>query len=131
MSTTFPSRTSAYGVRYCKFYRSGYRLTVDATVTSRMVRALRRIGYSNARISREAGVGNTQYVSTLARFGKPKVRIATAEAIADYYWRHHLKPLDDPDAKKVITHAKKAGMAPPAAFDDITDLSEQPKGIRK
>lgn len=131
MSTTFPSRTTAYGSRYCKFYRAGYRLTTDATVTTRMIRALRAIGYSNARISREAGIGNTQYVGALANGRKERVRLATAEAVAAYYELHQHRPLDDPDAKKVITHAKKAGMAPPAAWDSITDISDSPKGLRK
>lgn len=131
MTTTYPSRNKRRMVKAHKLYRAGYRFTVDATVTTRKLQALRAIGYSCGRMAEDMGYANRAYLSDLSTGQHARVQTKTARVIDDYYERHHMKPLDDPAARKCIAWAKKAGMAPPAAYDCIDDIDELPKGLRK
>lgn len=131
--TVPPSRTKAYSRRYAKMYKSGYRLTTDATVTRRMLQALRCIGYSSPVLGVALNLTDrrvrdlTTGRPTGARHTGESVYLSTARAVEDFYWAHHMKPRSDRGAKKCITAAKAAGWAPPLAWDDITDITEEPK----
>lgn len=117
-------------VRYNKLYRLGHRLSEDPTATVRRVHALRAIGYSNASIATGTGLSQ-DYVRRLATKSHDLVLLPTARSVAEFYEAHHDRPASGPRAKKVKTWAAKAGFAPPASWDDITDLHEVPKGVRK
>lgn len=113
----------------------GYRRMVDATVTIRMIRALRRIGYTNVLIAEGTGLGHPNVIGNLANDSNtgPRQRVFadTAKAVAAYYWQHHNKPRTGFHAQRTATFAAKRGWPSPAAWDDITDLSERPKGVLK
>lgn len=132
---TVRSKAPQYANRYAKMHRHGVRLTVDATVVRRMIRALNAIGYTNGEISAEAGVGCPSYVGNLTRGSagggpRTKVQLKTAQRIEAYYQEHHDKPrLSRPGNKRAATFARKRRYPPPAAWDDINDLSEKPKGV--
>lgn len=121
--------------RYAKFRRAGYRRMVDSTVTVRMIRALRRIGYTNVLIAKGTGLGHPNVIGNLANDTNPgprnKVFTETAEAIAAFYWAHQDKPRLDFHGRRTATFAAKRGWAPPAAYDRIEDITERPKGVVK
>jgi hypothetical protein len=108
---------------------------VDATVTVRMIRALRRIGYTNVAIAEGTGLGHPNVIGNLANETnsgpRQKVFAETAKAIAAFYWEHQDQPRMDFHGRRTATFAAKRGWAPPAAWDDITNLSERPKGLIK
>jgi hypothetical protein len=132
---TIPRSEHMTGARYAKLRRSGYHRMVDSTVTVRMIRALRRIGYSNRAIAAGTGLAHPNVIGNLANETNPgtrtKVFVETAEAVADFYWRHHNKPRTDADGRRMATWAARRGWASPMAYEDITDLSERPKGVLK
>lgn len=128
------SRRPGYHRAYQTLRRNyGYRSMVDATVTVRMIRALRRIGYTNVLIAKGAGLSHPNVIGNLANDTntgpREKVFRDTAEAVAAFYWRHHDKPRLDHHGKRTATFAAKRGWASPAAWDDITDTKEAPKGV--
>lgn len=130
---THPSKQTAYAARYAKLHRNGVEFSTDVTVTRRMLQALASIGHTFARIAEELGTDRA-YVSNLANGsagGGPRQRVylRTAKAVEAYYWANHNKPLSDVGAKRAITYARKRHWAAPAAWDDITDLQDKPKGV--
>ena len=136
-ATIPPSKRPGYAARYAKLHRNGVDLSVEVTVTRRMLQALRAIGYTRTEIADGTGVGNARYIGNLSNSsgaGGPRERVylRTAKAVEDFYWLHHEKPRDEtPDHRKAVTYARRMGYAPPAAWDDVTDLNERPKGVLK
>lgn len=126
---TPPSKTKTYSRRYDKLRRSGYFQTVDGTVTRRQLAALQAIGWSLTDIGRE--IGKTQQSLSETFHRTAPVHRATAKAIAEAYERLHLTPNDTPYATRTVARARRLGYAPPASWDDITDLNDRPKGVRK
>ena len=131
---TPPSHKHGYQRAYAAARRNyGYRRMVDATVTVRMIRALRRIGYTNVAIAEGCGLGHSNHIGNLANTSntgpRREVYKDTAEAIADFYWKHQNKPRTDRVARQTIAFAVKRGWASPWAYDDITNVMEQPKGV--
>lgn len=130
---TIPRSEHMTGAQYAKLRRNGYHRMVDSTVTVRMIRALRRIGYSNKAIAAGTGVAHQNVIGNLANETntglRSKVYVETAEAVAAYYWRHHGRPRTDADGRRMTTWAAKRGWPSPMAYDDITDPSDQPKGV--
>ena len=134
--TTLKTENPAYHRAYQRARRYyDYRSMVDATVTVRMIRALRRIGYTNVLIAEGCGLSHPNIIGNLANDTNtgPRERVFrdTADAVADFYWRHHNKPRLDFHGRRTATFAAKRGWASPWSWDDITDLSEQPKGVVK
>lgn len=136
--TTPRSRRPGYGAAYQAARRNyGLTLMVDATVTVRMVRALRRIGYTNVAIAEGTKLGHPNVIGNLANESNHQVRprtsvhTNTAKAVAAFYWQHHDKPRTDPMGRRTATYAAKRGWASPAAYDDITNTNERPKGVVK
>ena len=127
---THRSKTTAYGSRYSKLYRSGHRLTLDATVPRRQLQALHAIGYSRTVVSAGTGL-HPGLLTKLAKGRQTRTYQPTAKAVGEFYEAHHSKPLSGPIPTRVRTWAAKAQFAPPAAYDDITDITEVPKGVRK
>lgn len=131
------SKRPGYAARYAKLHRNGVALSVDVTVTRRMIQALRAIGYTRGEIAAGTGVGCARYIGNLSNAsstGGPRERVylRTAKAIEDFYWRHHDKPRDTTaENRKAVTHARKQGFAAPACWDDITNTHESPKGVLK
>lgn len=128
---TYKSKATKYASRYGKLYRSGYRTTVEPHVAMRKVRALAAIGHTHTRIAKATGLGDRQYVSHLANGDRTRISLATAKAIDAYYAAHHLNPLDTTDARRAKSFARKRNWMPPFAYDDITDLTCEPRGLRK
>lgn len=112
-----------------------YRSMVDATVTVRMIRALRRIGYTNVAIAQGCGLSHPNVIGNLANETNtgPRQRVFrdTADAVAAFYWGHHDKPRLDLHGKRTATFAAKRGWASPLAYDCITNIKERPKGVIK
>lgn len=107
---------------------------VPATATHRMLHALQAVGWSLRAIDRERGTAlNTTHNLLVQR----RVTLGTQDEIHHWYeklsggppaprTRHEKRTQSIARAK-----AKRNGWAPPAAWDDILDLRERPKGVRK
>ena len=123
---TPPSKQPAYANRYAKLHRSGYRLTVDATVTRRMAQALMAIGYTRGQIGGVLGFTEGRNASKFISGKKgAKVYPHVAAAMAEFYEAHHMKPLTTTTAKRVIASARKSGYIPPMGWDSI-ESDERP-----
>lgn len=109
---------------YSKFYRSGYRLTVPSRGAQRRVEALRAIGYTRAQIAQACGL-SAGFVTDLSSGIHPTIRKALHDQIDAGYKSLWLKPqFDTFSARRARVYARKAGYAPPMAWDDIdTDES--------
>lgn len=133
---TYPSWQPAYVGRYQKYYRAGYRATVDATVTRRKIQALQAIGYSYTDIAEGTLMTKGQVYTIVTgkhvrnRAPRTRVRVGTAKKIDQFFREHCNKPKRDRDGNKVITWSRKRGYHPPGAWDDIDDLSCTPKGTQ-
>lgn len=132
MSATYKSRNKGRMALYSKFYSTGLRLSVDATVTVRRLQALRRIGYSASAISEGARVGDAAYVRKLSLGGNRLVYRDTALKIERLYKVHHMKPAPETAAsKRVVTAAIKAGFPGPLCWDSIENPKDKPRGVTK
>ena len=93
---------------------------VDATGTTRRLRALALRGWTAAQVAERAGIG-ADYVKRLARAQRSSVPRSTAEGVS----RAHAQmwdrdPAPTPAAKVVRAAARRAGYLPTAAWDDET-----------
>lgn len=98
---------------------------VDATVTRRRIRALNILGHSLPGIEAVCGVKAT----TLRAIRDEVVQVtdaAYAQAVAMAYGRLEYSAGGSAQTRR---HAIERGWAPPAAWDDIADLREKPKGV--
>lgn len=128
------SKRPDYAARYNKLHSIGHRTTVDATVTRRMLQALRAIGYSSLVMSEALGWGE-HWVRDLTtgrvvnNHTAQSVHVSTANRVAAFYWAHHMKPRTGRGAQRCINAARAAGWPSPMAYDDITNPHEAPKGV--
>lgn len=93
---------------------------VDATGTSRRLRALMALGYTTTQIADELGTVQNA-VSAMAK--RDRVTAGTRAAVAALYERWHMTPGPSEVARQ---RARRAGYLPPLAFDDIDDPAETP-----
>lgn len=88
---------------------------VDPTGTRRRLQALAAIGWSPHLLARELGFTATNAVRHLMRTGRGKINTRTAEAVRHLYDRLSMTPGPSTRARN---HARRAGWAPPLAWDD-------------
>lgn len=104
-------------------------LYIDATGTTRRIRALQALGWPLYLLDQELGHGDGRqrggcnYVHNLTR--QPRVHIDTAAKIDALFRRLSMSVGPSGRARAV---ARRKGYAPPLAWDDIDDPDEQPKG---
>lgn len=102
----------------------------------RRVRALSAIGYSGTAIARDVGMSR-QAMAELIRGDVVSVHLSTGDAIAAAYADLAMTPAprSTPRERAIDTRARnlaaKNGWAPPLAWDNIDDPTEQPKGKRR
>ena len=124
------SKTKAYARAYDKLRRDhDYRAQVDGTITRRRLGALQAIGYSLTNLAEH--MGRTQQSLSDTFHSSAPIHWTTERAIAHLYDELHLTPARGIYANRVRLRARRLGYAPPAAFDDINDASERPKGVVK
>lgn len=118
-----PHATNDHRV-YQKRLREGRNIPrrVDATGTKRKIQALWALGHTSAAIGVEAGI-STNHVCRIAVY-PDVVSYGTWHAI-DRAFRA-LSAMPGP-SDRTRNRARRAGYAPPAAWDDIDDPNEQPK----
>ncbi|MGZ6788318.1 MAG: hypothetical protein ACXVGN_00165 [Mycobacteriaceae bacterium] len=131
MTTTWPSKQTGYASRYAKMHRNGVRLTVDATLSMRIIQALQALGYTGAQIAEAADLCDSKYVRALANGRRATVYLATERSLVAAYRRLGHEQLDTPSARRVRAYARQRGYAPPLAWNDITDPTDRPIGVRK
>ncbi|MFL4904873.1 helix-turn-helix transcriptional regulator [Streptomyces sp. MMS24-I2-30] len=96
---------------------------VDATGTTRRLRALAVIGWPIEQLSPQLGIYPTA-LGNIARGELRNVRATTAHAVALLY-QHLIRQPGPSDRSRIL--ASKKGWHGPAAWDDIDDPSEQPE----
>jgi lambda repressor-like predicted transcriptional regulator len=129
-TATLPrSKTKGYSRRYDKLRRSGYYMQVDGTVTRRKLAALQAIGWSLTDLG--ARIGRTQQALSETFHSTAPIHRTTETLVAKVYDELHLQPQEGYYANRTKLRAKRAGYAPPLAWDSIEDLDETPKGMRK
>lgn len=103
----------------------------DPTGSRRRLQDLALRGFSSSDLSISCGVQS--HTLTEVRSGKRSlVRLGTAEAITALHRRlEGLTPTNTSPSGQasVIAAARKSGYAPLAAFDDVDDVNERPKGV--
>jgi len=101
----------------------GARIDVDGTGTRRRLQALTMLGWTQVRLGRELGVGQTRVNQII---NQDRVGAATALTVRDLYERlwNTPAPVVNAAERDGATRAKKraaaAGWAPPMAWDDET-----------
>ena len=124
------SKTRAYARKYDQLRRDlNYRALVDGTVTRRKLEALQAIGYSLTNLGQR--IGRTQQSLSDTFHGGEPIHWTTERAIARLYDELSNTPPEGAYANRVRLRAQRLGYAPPAAYDDINDKSERPKGVVK
>jgi hypothetical protein len=132
--TCEPCRTAGadyHRNRRARIYLAKGPLEVDATGTYRRIEALMALGWSLRTIAAEIDK-HMAYPSKLLRTRTPTIHRSTALAIADAYDRLSMKiPPDSPYKTRNLRYAKRAGLAPPLAWDDSTidDPEAKPAGM--
>lgn len=130
MTAVYKSRNKGRMRLYSKLYDNGLRFSVDATITTRRLQALRRIGYSASVISKGAGVGDAAHIRRLTVGKNRLVYRDTALKIERFYNAHHMKPAPEtPASKRAVLAAIKAGFPGPLCWDDITSSKDRPRGV--
>lgn len=103
----------------------------DSTGSRRRLQDLALRGFGSAELSESCGV--ERHTLTEVRAGKRRlVRVGTAEAVAALHKRlegHAPASTSESGQRTVIAAARTARYAPLAAFDDVDDANERPKGI--
>lgn len=96
---------------------------VDATGTHRRLQALACLGWSTAELSRRLGRDRSALQKVLRN---DRVQVETAALVATIYDQLSMTPCTLPSAARTAAMAKRAGHAPPLAWDDIDDPNETP-----
>ena len=105
------------------------RMSARALGARRRVEALHAAGWPFAWIAAEAGVTD-RYVMRIAAGAAETMRTPEFERIASAYERlAFTAPRDCRQTRDARTRAAARGFAPPAAWDNIDDPREQPKGM--
>lgn len=108
---------------------AGGRRTVSDTGTARRVQALVALGYTFRQIG--AALGLSHDVARKWAWGQSYIRTTTAAKVAVLYEEWSMKlPEASQGAAYARTTARRAGWAPPLAWDDIDDENERPMGVR-
>jgi hypothetical protein len=127
-------------------HREGHRRVIGAVIAARIVnhgpptrgfigtlgatrrlQALTAIGWTGDHITnRLGGAASRMTISGITRGGRGGIRPDIATAIDDVYRALHLTPGPSDFARR---RAARHGWAAPAAWDDIDDPHEQPKGV--
>lgn len=108
---------------------------VDVTPSTRRLRALTAIGYSNYRLATELGLSRNTILRIIGGT-VPQIHGDTHALIAKHYERLSMrlpKPLNQQEAAgitRAIARAAERGWQPPLAFNNIDDLTEKPRGAR-
>jgi len=123
-----PSRRPAYSRRYDKLRRNGIYMSVDGTVTRRKLAALQALGYTLTYIGQRLGRHQQAMSETFYREGP--VHRTTERDMARLYDELSETPATEPYAHRARLRAQRLGFAPPAAWDDIDNVHERPKGVR-
>lgn len=124
------SKTKAYSRKYDQLRRDyGFRATVDGTITRRKLEALQAIGYSLTNLAYR--MGRTQQSLSETFLGDEPVHLSTVKAVAALYDELSSTPPPGPYANRIRLRSQRLGYAPPAAYDDINNPSERPKGVVK
>lgn len=123
------SQKGPYHNRYCKLYRAGYRAQSDGVVTRRKLAALQRLGWSQAELARRLDK-DTRNFGEMFRSDAP-VHHTTARAVDALYDELHLTANETPIGRRTQIIAARKGYPAPLAYDDINDVNEDPKGLRK
>lgn len=119
-----------YHTRLAFDHANGRYRTVEPTGTRRRIEALMRLGWTQVQIGERLGI-NGEAVRQIRSFGRVNVR--TVKRIAAVY--DDLSTRRPPERNKVErlnasrtrNRAERLGWAPPAAWDDIDDPTENPK----
>jgi hypothetical protein len=98
---------------------------LPATGTIRRLQALARLGWSGDHLHTHTGIPRMT-LSDLTNGKWQRIRIHLADTIDAAYREHEHTPGPSTQAR---TRAGKKGWAPPAAWDDIDDPNERPKGL--
>lgn len=114
--------------RYAKLHRSGVRLSKPALPRQRKLQALQAIGYSRSVLAVEVGISRI-FVQKIITGKVTRIRAKYADAIDATYERLQDKPVETVSGNRVRAQVRKLGYAPPAAYDDINDMTERPKGV--
>lgn len=123
-----PSKQTAYAVKYAKFHRSGYRLTVSPLGARRRVEALHAIGYSHTDLIEATGFSKSWFVGLLTG-ETTRIQRKRDDKIRALYAALCVRPKYTEAAAKARTHARKQGWAPPMAWDHIDNPTETPQGV--
>lgn len=127
---THRSKTPKYARAYDAARRNyQYRALVDGTVTRRKLAALQAIGYSLTYLGQQMNPYRTQQSLSETFLSDAPIHRRTEKDIARLYDELSNNPPEGIYANRVRIRARRLGYAPPAAFDDINDLSESPKGV--
>lgn len=121
--------TAVYQAQYRKDrILTGYR-RVDATGTRRRIQALMAIGWTARQIATATGLNNQ--IITLISSGQTGDRVyrSTALRIALFYEPVSMRVQVAHTAAWMRAYARRRGYAPPVAWDNIDDVTEQPKGV--
>ena len=124
-----PCRT-AHAAQHRRFKGRKYlarvdSLLIDPTPTVRRIRALQAMGWTLRHI--EIATGGTGEGNALwNKLQSPSIHLDTANKVAAVYDRLHMRV---GPSKRTRQLAVKRGWAPPLAYDDIDDLTEQPQGM--
>ena len=119
---------AAYEARLQLDKLEGRQRKMSSLGARRRLRALGAIGWSRGRLSAELGINGSGWFDRLMASETCYVR--THERIAALYERLCMTlPPDDHSARLARAAAKRAGHAPPLAWNCI-DTDEKPQGVR-
>ncbi len=138
LNDSYLSRTHAKGPSARVYRRTQAKiLAVQPPPTTiglqRRMQALNALGYSGARLAREAGV-SSEMMCALIRRPQPNLfhRATVARSIVATYERLSLLPMPHGHVADLVrARAASHGYAPPLAWDDVDDSTEEPRGIRE
>lgn len=119
-----------------KTYRPELDGMTDATAARRILQALSARGFSLPVLAREVDGTTTETVGAIRQGRRTTIRVSMERSIFHAYRRMwDANPLDygitEPDSNRAKTWARKAGWAPPAAWneEDLRNPDARPKGL--
>jgi AraC-like DNA-binding protein len=120
--------TATYQAEYRKDrYINDYRRE-DATATRRRLQALIRLGWTLTEISAATGLDRFHLSSITRGDIGDRVNRSTVVRVETFYDNNSYNRPVGPTADRMRTHGLRHNYLPPAAWDDITDITEVPDG---